>query len=225
LRNLLLIVVFVATLGSSDLLAQRKYAPVPDKVLMAKTVYLDDQSGYPGVNDKAYEELTKWGRFKVVSNRKDADLILLLSSRAYTGGYMTTSSGQVYSSAQEVRTVAQCRAYREAWRTSMDTDIKNLTVRELLQRAEQMMTCGREIDSNPFQAGMTHGQALDIAMGETSYAILAADYYQEAFDRAAWYIDKRGLSKDFIAEDESGKLVQHRHEQPKKHYKLFQNPP
>ena len=95
MKNLLLIVVVMATLGSPDLFARRKYAPVPDKVLKAKTVYLDDQSGYPGVTDKAYRELTKWGRFKVVSTRTEADLILLLSARAYTGGYMTTSSGQV----------------------------------------------------------------------------------------------------------------------------------
>jgi hypothetical protein len=69
---------------------------LPDKVLKAKAVYLDDQSGYPGVADKAYQELMKWGRFKVVTSPKDADLILLLSTRAYTGGYMTTSNAQVY---------------------------------------------------------------------------------------------------------------------------------
>ena len=64
-----------------------------------ETVYLDDQSGFPGVGDKAFQELTKWGRFKVASDRKDADLILLLSAREHTGRYMTTSVGQVYSSA------------------------------------------------------------------------------------------------------------------------------
>ncbi len=88
MKNLLVIVVVMATLGSPDLFARRKYAPVPDKVLKAKTVYLDDQSGYPGVTDKAYRELTKWGRFKVVSTRTEADLILLLSAREYTGGYI-----------------------------------------------------------------------------------------------------------------------------------------
>jgi hypothetical protein len=99
MKNLLLIVVVMATLGSPDLFAERKYAPMPDKVLQAKTVYLDDQSGYPGVGDKAYQELTKWGRFKVVTTRKEADLIMLISARAYTGGYMTNSSGQVYPTA------------------------------------------------------------------------------------------------------------------------------
>jgi hypothetical protein len=95
MRNLLAVLVGMATLGPLNLFAQHKYAPMPDRVLKAKTVYLDDQSGYPGVGDKAYQELTKWGRFKVVNNRKDADLILLISARAYTGGYLTTSTGQV----------------------------------------------------------------------------------------------------------------------------------
>jgi hypothetical protein len=119
-------------------------------------------------------------------------------------------------SAQEVTTVAQCRAYREAWVTSADTDIKNLAVRELLHRATQMITCGKEIDTKPLEAGMTYEKALDITISHSSYAILAAGYYQEAFDRAAWYIDKKGLSKEFVADDESGKTVTHSHKQPKK---------
>lgn len=98
MRNLLFTALTIACLGSPSLSAVRKYAPMPDMVFKAKTVYLDDQSGYPGAGDKAFQELTKWGRFKVVSDRKGADLILLLSTREYTGGYMTNSSGQVYSS-------------------------------------------------------------------------------------------------------------------------------
>lgn len=115
-------------------------------------------------------------------------------------------------SAQEVRTVAQCRAYREAWVTSADTDIKNLAVRELLQRAEQMITCAKEIDSKPLEAGMTYKEAVNIEISHSSYAILAGGYYREAFNRASWYIDKKGLSKKFIADDEIGKTVTHRHQ-------------
>ena len=118
-------------------------------------------------------------------------------------------------SAQEVSTVAQCRAYREAWVTSGDTDIKNLAVRELLQRAEQMMTCGREIDSNPLEPGVTCKDAIDIEIRHSAYAVLAAKYYREAFNRAAWYLDKKGLGKKFVADDEIGKTVTHRHERPK----------
>ncbi len=95
MRSFPLVVLAIAVLGSVNSFAQRRYAPMPDRVLKAKTVYLDDQSGYPGVGDKAYQELTKWGRFTVVDNRKGADLILLISARAYTGGYLATSNGQV----------------------------------------------------------------------------------------------------------------------------------
>jgi hypothetical protein len=35
------------------------------------------------MGDKCNEEIQKWGRFQVVQNRKQADLILLLSAREY----------------------------------------------------------------------------------------------------------------------------------------------
>jgi hypothetical protein len=92
-RNLLVAMVIVTALCSPELFARHTYAPLPDKVMKAKTVYLEDRTGYPGVEDKAYQELEKWGRFKVVTNRKGADLILLLSDRAYTVGYMATVNG------------------------------------------------------------------------------------------------------------------------------------
>jgi hypothetical protein len=116
-------------------------------------------------------------------------------------------------SAQEVKTVAQCRAYREAWVTSADTDIKNLAVRELLHRAEQMTACAKHIDAKPFEADVTCTKALDIAIGHSAYAILAVAYYQEAFDRAARYMEKKGLSKEFIAADGGDKTVTDGHEQ------------
>jgi hypothetical protein len=63
-------------------------------------------------------------------------------------------------SAQEIKTVNQCRTYRETWRSSADSDTKELTVRELVQRAGQMMTCGKEIDKEPLQSGMTATETL-----------------------------------------------------------------
>ncbi|PYX40957.1 MAG: hypothetical protein DMG81_04890 [Acidobacteria bacterium] len=40
------------------------------------------------------EQLKKWGRFRVVSDRKQADLIMLLSASPYKGGQIATSGGQ-----------------------------------------------------------------------------------------------------------------------------------
>ena len=71
-KTLALAVVLVV----SPMYAADKYAPLPASVIAAKTVYIDNQTGYSPITDKAYEALTKWGRFKIVKDAKDADLIL-----------------------------------------------------------------------------------------------------------------------------------------------------
>ncbi len=118
-------------------------------------------------------------------------------------------------SAQEVNTVAQCRAYREAWLTSADYDTKSPSVKKLLHRANQMKTCVKEIDSQPLKAGMTHMEAATALIEHVGYATLALAYYEEAFNRAAWFIDNKNLGREFVAKDEAGKirraLVRHQH--------------
>ena len=73
---------------------EHKHAPLSPTVLSAKTVYLDNRSGYENMTDRAYDELQKWGRFRVVGSAKDADLVLLLSASVYNGGYRTTGSSE-----------------------------------------------------------------------------------------------------------------------------------
>jgi hypothetical protein len=60
----------------SPIHAKDKYAPLPASVIAAKTVYIDNQTGHPEITDRAYEALSKWGRFKILTNAKDADLVL-----------------------------------------------------------------------------------------------------------------------------------------------------
>ena len=75
----------------------KKHLPLPTQVMTAKTVYIDNQSGIAALGDRAYQELTQWGRFQIVADRKQAELILLLSAHAYDGGYVTTGGGQTGS--------------------------------------------------------------------------------------------------------------------------------
>ena len=49
---------------------------LPASVIAAKTVFIDNQTGYTQITDKAYEALSKWGRYKIVKDAKDADLVL-----------------------------------------------------------------------------------------------------------------------------------------------------
>jgi hypothetical protein len=111
------------------------------------------------------------------------------------------------SFAREIKTVATCRAYREAWLTSADKDIQQLSVRELVQRANQMMTCAKEIDTQPFTAAMTMDDAVKRGVEQTGYPILASAYLQEAFTRASWFIDNKRLTPEFLATDSNGKIL------------------
>lgn len=72
----------------------QKESPQMQKILAAKSVYFDNQTGSDSVGNAALSELRKWGRFQIISNRKQADLIVLLSSDPYKNGNVLLASGQ-----------------------------------------------------------------------------------------------------------------------------------
>jgi hypothetical protein len=65
--------------------------PLPQQVLAAKTVYIDNQSGFATLGDKAYDEIRKWGRYQIVDSPDKADMVLLLSAKEYISGYSSSS--------------------------------------------------------------------------------------------------------------------------------------
>jgi hypothetical protein len=91
MKYLWLILVLLAF--TIEIAAKDKHLPLPPQITAAKTVYIDNQSGLVKLGDRAYEQLTKWGRFQVIQNRKQADLIFLMSAKAYDGGYVTSGGG------------------------------------------------------------------------------------------------------------------------------------
>ncbi len=71
-----------------SVLGHTEHAPLPPKVMQAKSVYIENHTGSATFADRAYDELKKWGRFRIVNDAKDADLVLLLTAREYvTGSY------------------------------------------------------------------------------------------------------------------------------------------
>jgi hypothetical protein len=87
----ILLAAFLLTLSTASLLGKEKsHVPLPAQVITAKTVYIDNQSEEAGVGETARDELRKWGRFKLVSDRAEADLIFVFSTSAYTS-YATSS--------------------------------------------------------------------------------------------------------------------------------------
>ena len=110
----------------------------------------------------------------------------------------------------EIKTVAQCRSYREAWNTSVDYDTEHSSARLLYNRAEQLITCAKDIDRSPLEPGMTMDETMKAVIAHSSYAILAATYYQTAFNRATWFLSNKHLTNEFITADVNGKIVQHK---------------
>lgn len=89
-------VILVSVVATTSIVAQKQLAQSPP-ILTAKTIYFDNQTGSDAVGNNALAQLKKWGRFRVVQDRKQADLIFLLSADPYRGGNIILSGGQTGS--------------------------------------------------------------------------------------------------------------------------------
>jgi hypothetical protein len=65
------------------------------KISAAKTVFFDDQTGDAAVGGDALAELKSWGKFQIVEDQKQADLIVLLSIDPYHAGSVVMSDGKI----------------------------------------------------------------------------------------------------------------------------------
>ena len=90
------ILVLASLLIVTAAVAQKKLAQSA-RILSAKSVYFNNQTGSDGVGNNALAQLKKWGKFEVVADPKGADLIFLLSADPYKGGNIVFASGQTGS--------------------------------------------------------------------------------------------------------------------------------
>lgn len=58
-----------------------KYAPLPDKIITATTAFLQNDTGEQKFADNIFRQLEQWGRWRIVSNRSDADLVISLDHK------------------------------------------------------------------------------------------------------------------------------------------------
>jgi hypothetical protein len=56
-----------------------QHAPLPAKVIAAKTIFIQNDSGRAEIADKAYQAINAWGRYQIVDSSANADLILILT--------------------------------------------------------------------------------------------------------------------------------------------------
>jgi len=97
---------FVCLAGASaiSIPSQAQTPPVDSsKMSAAKTVYFDDRTAADAAANAALAQLKKWGRFQIVSDRQQADLIFLLSESAYRGGYIVPAPGTANSADSKPR--------------------------------------------------------------------------------------------------------------------------
>ena len=92
----LLSLFFASFLAANAALAQKQLAQSP-RILSAKTVYFNNQTGSDKIGKNALAQLRKWGKFQIVSDRKKADLMFLLSADPFRGGNIVLSGGQTGS--------------------------------------------------------------------------------------------------------------------------------
>jgi hypothetical protein len=66
--------------GTRIAVANNKPASLPPAVLSAKSIFVENQTSDAQLQNSAYTELTKWGRFQIVDAPEKADVVLRLSN-------------------------------------------------------------------------------------------------------------------------------------------------
>jgi hypothetical protein len=89
--QLLAILAFVSALGPSTFAGNTARPPLPGKIMQANSVYVDCvcPRGLAAARATAVRQLRDWGRFQIVDNHRQADLIVLFSGNPYLGDYLT----------------------------------------------------------------------------------------------------------------------------------------
>lgn len=136
--------------------AKEQQAPLPERILQAKTLFVDNQSKYADVADHFYDEISKWKRFRLVSKKEDADLVVVLTTQESEGvastnqpyvtnkigdTKITTGGGRVYTytSGATQLTFVDPKSGEKVWTNTMAWSKKGSTrllVRDLRKRIE-----------------------------------------------------------------------------------------
>ena len=75
--SLLLLVVALSSAMAPIAAQPRKQRARSSRMQSAKAVYFEDKTGVDAVGNKALAQLKKWGRFQIVQDRKQADLVFI----------------------------------------------------------------------------------------------------------------------------------------------------
>ena len=122
----------------SPIHANDKHVLLPASVIAAKTVYIDNQTGHAEITDRAVDALTKWGRFKILKDAKDADLILRFTTD--TNGRPTPPHNDIDVSPTPIRLSVLDQTNNELWFASKNEPFHSQTrldIAEFKKRIEE----------------------------------------------------------------------------------------
>lgn len=80
MKILISLTIFTALVAAPFAAQAHKLVLLPPLVLRAKTIYIDNESADPTLQDIASLEMNKWGHFRLAESRAKADIILRLTS-------------------------------------------------------------------------------------------------------------------------------------------------
>ena len=101
---------FLLTLLLFPVAAKETYAPLSEKIMHAKTVFIENRTNDAEVADMVFRELPKWKKYALVNDRSKADIVFVLTMATHEAIYSNgtrvsnqisnttiTTGGQVYS--------------------------------------------------------------------------------------------------------------------------------
>ena len=122
----------------SPIHAQDQHPSFPASLMAAKTVYIDNQTGDAKITDRANDAISKWGRFQISKDAKDADLILRFT--ADTKGRPTPPHNDIDVSPTPIRFAVLDQTNNELWFVSKNEPLHSQTrldIAEFKKRIEE----------------------------------------------------------------------------------------
>lgn len=59
-----------------------QYAPLPKRIVSAKSIWIDNRTDSAAVADTAYREVRKWGKYSIAASAQEADLVFVFMEGA-----------------------------------------------------------------------------------------------------------------------------------------------
>jgi hypothetical protein len=110
-----------------------KYAPLPDQIVKAKTVFLMNVTGKARFGDAVYKQIKTWNRWQVVTDKTQADLVLVISDKGGASSmnpsyYLRYDDAKTGSELWKSRTTMEGKLWR-SWDSVAETLVKDIRKR------------------------------------------------------------------------------------------------